>query len=182
MKNIRIFNGGWSYTNLEMSELFKNIDLTKTYENYNILEFGSGDSSKKMYSLFEKDVTKLNYYIVESNAFYLPDNKEVYNIILYDENNIENIELNNYIHNDIKFDLILVDGPTGEKRKYWYKKFKNFVKIGSIILVDDFNHYVSFGQELDNNYEYELLSYSNIPFRPNGEHSWKIVRVTNILK
>ena len=171
MKNIQIFNGGWSYTNLEMSELFKNIDLEKTYEKYNILEFGAGDSSKKIYSLFENNVKKLNYYIVECNESYLPDNKEAFNIILYDENYIENIELNNYIDNDIKFDLILVDGPNGEKRKYWYNKFKKFVKIGSIILVDDFNHFTSFGEELNNSYEYELLSYYDIPFVAYGEHS-----------
>lgn len=181
MKNIQIFNGGWSYTNLEMAGLFKYIDLEQTYENYNILEFGAGDSSKKIHGLFENIVNKLNYYIVECNEAYLPANKEAFNVILYDEKKVESVELSNYIDNDIKFDLILVDGPNGENRKHWYNKFKKFVKIGSIILVDDFNHYKSFGEELDNNYEYELLSYSDIPFVQYGEHSWKIVKVTNIL-
>jgi hypothetical protein len=162
-----------------MSELFKYIDLDKTYENYNILEFGAGDSSKKIHSLFEKIVKNLNYYIVECNEAYLPANKEAFNVILYDEKKVETVELS--IHNDIKFDLILVDGPNGENRKHWYNKFKKFVKIGSIILVDDFNHYASFGEELNNNYEYELLSHSDIPFVAYGEHSWKIVKVINIL-
>ena len=172
------FNGGWSYTNLEMSELFKYVDLNQNYETYKILEFGSGDSSKKLNSLFE-NVKNLTYYMVESNEFYLPENREPFNIILYDENKIENLNLNDFII-DIKFDLILIDGPTGEIRKYWYKKIRSFVKNGSIILIDDFNHYNSFGEELDNNFEYELLSHSDIPFEPNGEHSWKIVRVINI--
>ena len=181
MKNIEDFNGGWSYTNLEMSELCKNIVLDKECE-YNILEFGGGDSSKKIYNLFESNVKKVNYYIIESNELYLPDNKDnIFNIFLYNENDIENIQLRNYIHNDMKFDLLLVDGPNGEKRKEWYNKFKNFVKIGSIILIDDFNHYMSFGEELDKNYEYELLSYSDVPFVEYGEHSWKIVKVTKML-
>jgi len=164
-----------------MSELFKNINLEKTYDTYNILEFGSGDSTNKIYNLFRNNVNKLNYYVVECNELYLPDEKEKFNIIMYNEKDIKNIELNKYIHNNIKFDLILVDGPNGENRKYWYNKFKKFVKFGTIILFDDFNHYESFSKELNNNYEYELLSYSDIPFEPYGEHSWKIVKVINIL-
>jgi hypothetical protein len=177
-KSTNIFNGGWSYTNLEMSELFKHIDLTNVYDNYSIIEFGGGDSSKKICSLFD-NIKKLTYYIVESNESYLPDNRDPFNIILYDEKKIENLNLNDFINN-MKFDLILIDGPNGDKRKYWYEKIKPFVKIGSIILIDDFNHYTSFGEELDNNFEYELLSHSDIPFEPYGEHSWKIVRVKNI--
>ncbi len=177
--NIEIFNGGWSYTNLEMKNLFNHIDITKEYDSYNIIEFGAGDSSEKIYSLF-KNVKKLQYYIVESNTTYLPENtNNKYKIILYDENNIMKISLNTLIQ-PILFDLILIDGPNGESRKYWYNKIKNYVKPGSIILVDDFNHYESFSEELDKNYDYELLSFSNIPFAVNGEHSWKIVKVTNI--
>lgn len=54
-------------------------------------------------------------------------------------------------------------------------------KPGSIVLVDDFNHYNSFGEELDKHFTYELLSFSNEPFVPNGEHSWKIVKVVDKL-
>jgi len=41
------FSGGWSYTQKEMTELFKciNFDLIKENNSYNILEFGSGKSS-----------------------------------------------------------------------------------------------------------------------------------------
>jgi hypothetical protein len=177
-KSIDIFNGGWSYTNMEMSELFKHIDLSNNYNNYNIIEFGGGDSSKKIYGLFD-NIENLSYYIFESNETFLPDNRELFNIILYDENEIENLNLNDFIDN-MKFDLLLIDGPNGDKRKYWYNKIRPFVKNGSIILIDDFNHYNSFGEELDNNFVYELLSYSNIPFEPYGEHSWMIVRVIDI--
>ena len=83
---------------------------------------------------------------------------------------------------DVQFDLILIDGPNGDKRSLWYSKIKNNVKIGTICLIDDFNHYKCFGEELDRNYEYELLSFSDEPFVPYGEHSWKIVRILSIKK
>ena len=76
-----------------MNNLFNHIDITKQYDNYNIIEFGGGDSSEKIYSLF-KNVKNLQYYIVESNPTYLPENTDnKYKIILYDEIDIENISL-----------------------------------------------------------------------------------------
>jgi hypothetical protein len=174
-----IFNGGWSYTNLEMSALFKFIDPNKNYDSFNILEFGGGDSSIKILKLF-KNVKNLSYTIFETNSIFLPSEKELFNINLYDENELEKLNLNDYISNNIKFDLILVDGPNGEKRKYWYNKIKTFIKTDTILLADDFNHYSSFSEELDKNFDYETLSFSNIPFEPYGEHSWKIVKIKNV--
>jgi hypothetical protein len=180
MEEISIFDGGQSYTNLEMNELFKFIDLNKKYNEYNILEFGDGSSSEKINNLFNKNVGNLNYYLFESNLLYIPKNQSLFKLIKYDENNIESIDLNSYIEQTIKFDLILLDGPDGEKRQLWYNKVKKFVKINSIILIDDFNHYKSFGEQLDKHFDYELLSYSDRPFEAFGEHSWKIVKITNI--
>jgi hypothetical protein len=81
---------------------------------------------------------------------------------------------------DNNTDLILVDGPHGNKRSQWYPKIRSNVKPGTILLVDDFNHYACFSEELDRNFNYELLSYSNEPFVAYGEHSWKIVRIINV--
>ena len=53
------FLGGWSYTQKEMIELFKHI---KYNENYSILEFGSGDSTNKIYNHFKKYSKNLIYY------------------------------------------------------------------------------------------------------------------------
>jgi len=50
------FEGGWSYTNKEMGELFKNIDFSKKYEDYKILEFGGGDSSIKIWNYFNDNI------------------------------------------------------------------------------------------------------------------------------
>ena len=88
---------------------------------------------------------------------------------------IENIEV--VVIPEITFDIVFVDGPHGDKRSKWYSKFKKNVKVGTIILIDDFNHYKCFSEELDRHFRYETLSYSDEPFVPYGEHSWKIVRV-----
>ena len=166
--NFPTFNGGWSYTQKEMSELFKHLKFSETYS---ILEFGSGDSTKKLYDYISKKVKNLTFYTYETSHEFLNKDPNV-NYILYDINSIEGLKLP-----DLKFDLILIDGPNGEYRSKWYSKIRNNVKPGTILLVDDFNHYESFGTELDKNFSYDLLSFSNEPFVPYGEHSWKIVSI-----
>ena len=165
-----------------MTELFKFIDLNKVSEidNFSILEFGAGDSSVKLANLFSKATNNLTYYTYESNSNYIQSDSRI-RTVFYNENDIENVNLSDNINVEHKFDLILVDGPNGNNRKFWYNKFKHYVKPGTIILIDYFNHYSSFGEELDKHFEYELLSFSNEPFVPNGEHSWKIVRVKSIV-
>ena len=174
------FNGGWSYTQKEMNELFKFIDLELITKHnfYNILEFGSGDSTLKLVHIFN-NIDNLIYYTYESDSEYIQKHDKLITV-LYNEKDVYNVQLENDISEGLLFDLVLVDGPTGENRKFWYNKFKKYVKTGTIILVDDFNHYASFGEELDKHFDYELLSFSNEPFRPNGEHSWKIVKVINV--
>jgi SAM-dependent methyltransferase len=165
------FSGGWSYTQKEIQELFKYLNFKETYS---ILEFGSGDSTIKLYNYIKKYVNNLIFYTYESDSNYIIENTEI-NYILYDINNIQDVVIP-----DIQFDLILIDGPNGDKRSLWYSKIRNNVKKGTIILIDDFNHYKCFSDELDKNFEYELLSFNNEPFVPNGEHSWKIVKVIDV--
>ena len=163
------FNGGWSYTQREMNDLFKHIEYK---DNYSIIEFGAGDSSIKLFNHFKKYVKNLNYTIYESNYNYLPSNTCDYDIYFYNEEDIINTTMPSKI-----YDLVLIDGPNGDKRKYWYSKLKPCIKKGTIILVDDFNHFQSFSDELDKNFEYQLLEYHDEPFIAFGEHSWKIVKI-----
>jgi hypothetical protein len=175
--DIPIFNGGWSYTQKEMIELFKHIVYTN---DFNILEFGSGDSTVKLYNHFKKYTNKLLYYCYESDPTYKNHIKnEDMNTLLSDVNMVfyNDTDINSLSIPNIIFDLILIDGPNGDKRALWYSKIKNNVKEGTIILVDDFNHYLCFSEELDKNFDYELLSFSNEPFVIDGEHSWKIVKI-----
>jgi hypothetical protein len=88
-----------------MENLFNNIDITKNYEHYSIIEFGGGDSSAKIYSLFN-NVKNLQYYIVESNPQYLPENSDnKFKTIVYNEKDIEILDLHNVICENTKFDL-----------------------------------------------------------------------------
>ncbi len=166
--DIPTFVGGWSYTQKEMQELFKHIEYKDTYS---ILEFGSGDSTIKLYNHFKKYCKNVVFYTYESSNDFLRKVNGI-NYIQYNINEIETLSLP-----DIKFDLILIDGPNGDKRSLWYNKIKNNVLKGSIILVDDFNHYKCFSDELDKNFTYEILSHHEEPFVAYGEHSWKIVKV-----
>jgi hypothetical protein len=163
------FKGDWSYTQKEMIALFKHIEFN---ESYSILEFGLGESTNTIYEYFKKYVDKLTYIGYETDSYYSSNINNNITVNMYDINNI-----NSVILPDIKFDLILIDGPYGEYRSLWYKKLKGCVKPGTILLVDDFNHYNSFSTELDSNFDYILLDHSDEPFRPNGEHSWKIVKI-----
>lgn len=159
------FTGGWSYTQKEMNELFK-----YTKPGLKILEFGAGDSTAKIYKLLHPSL----YYVYETDKKYIPINDFI-KVFIY-----EDVESTVLDHGELTFDLVLIDGPNGETRKYWFSKIQKCVHSGTILLVDDFNHYKSFGEELDRCFEYEVLSFSDEPFVEYGEHSWKIVRITSI--
>ena len=168
--DLRVFKGGWSYTFLEMTQLFKYIPVPKTKGEkiYKVLEFGGGDSSLNLYNLLSR-YYNLEYDIYESNIDFLINDSKL-NTVMYDSSNIENVSLHNK-----KYDLILIDGPNGSSRAIWYSKIRNCIKDDTIVLIDDFNHYNIFQTELDRNFEYDILSKSDIPFVPYGEHSWRII-------
>lgn len=162
------FSGGWSYTQKEMNEFFRHVIF---FPSMSILEFGSGDSTIKLYDYFKRHVDNLTFYTYESDPKFMKKHDSIH-YVSYD---IE--RMNEVVIPDIQFDIVLIDGPHGDNRSKWYSKIRNNVKAGTIILVDDFNHYKCFSEELDKNFKYELLSHSDEPFVPYGEHSWKIVRV-----
>jgi hypothetical protein len=166
--DIDFFNGGWSYTPNEMKEFLKYLTLK---DKYSVLEFGSGDSTKKLYDIISRFCYEIEYHTYENDINYFVNYKNV-KTILYD--NIDNVEIP-----DNKYDIIIVDGPHGINRMKWFSKFKNNIKYDSLLLIDDFNHYKEFKEQLDYNFEYKILSLSDVKFVPNGEHSW--ILVTNIM-
>ena len=169
-----VFEGGWSYTQREMNELFKHL-FYKDKTEYKVLEFGSGNSTIKLYDYFKQKVDNVIFYSYESESNFLFSHDKI-NLLFYDKDNIKDVVLPNE-----KFDLILIDGPNGDKRSLWYSKIRNNVKEGTIILIDDFNHYKCFSDELDRNFNYELLNLHDEPFVAYGEHSWKIAKIINPL-
>jgi hypothetical protein len=162
--------GGWSYSQPEIDELCKYIQYT---DSMNILEIGLGASTIELVTYFKRKCKHVDYDGYESDPTYIYKIQDLINVYLYDENNIDDVK---FEENKV-YDLIFIDGPTGECRSKWYSKLKKNVKNGTILLIDDYTHYKSFQEQLDANYEYETLSSNLTEFSPGGEHSWKIVKV-----
>ena len=164
--DINSFEGGWSYTPAEMRELFKHI---KPRNHYNVLEFGAGNSTIKIYDIVSRYCNTIDYDTCESDSSYIVNYKNV-NTIFY---SIE--EMNSLVLPNKKYDLVLVDGPNGVHRAKWYSKLRNHVSYDTIMIIDDYNHYIEFENELNRNFKYTVLSASDVPFVPYGEHSWRII-------
>ena len=157
-------NSGYSYCSEQILQFMD--DLSKS-ETINILEFGAGDSSVKIYKYLQEKYKKINYMCYETNIRWAP-NFDYINTVIY--RNVENVILP-----DSKYDLIMVDGPTGVTRKFWYEKLKNVTKSGTIVHIDDYDHYEEFEEELKKNLEYTELYRKSRSFK--GEKSWLTVKI-----
>jgi hypothetical protein len=79
------------------------------------------------------------------------------------------------------YELMILDGPNGNGRNFSFLYAKNHLVVGSIILVDDFNHY-DFMERLSLLFEYEVL-YEN---QGGGLDQWetggnyKTVKITKL--
>jgi hypothetical protein len=158
LEDFKDFNGGWSLAPIPTFFTLKNVNFDKTL---NILEFGSGQGTTNIVNFLNSKNVDFNYTSVENDKSYAKTEGVEY--ILYDiPNNYEMSHIDNVdLPLSLIYDLVIVDGPTGVGRAGWYKKIKNNVRPGTTIYVDDFHHYSEFGTELDNSFEYELISLYN---------------------
>ncbi|MFA5753892.1 MAG: hypothetical protein WC905_00840 [Patescibacteria group bacterium] len=157
------FNGGWSY---ETGSIHTALSHTTYTENtINVLEFGSGDSTRKMFNFLKDQILNVNYECYETDPKYVTE--VPCNTILY--KHPSEVKLLDRI-----YDLILIDGPMGIDRKYWYEKIKPCCRPGTIILIDDWNHFAEFELELQKNLKYIVIEIND------GKHplkSFKIVKI-----
>jgi hypothetical protein len=155
---------GWAYCNEQILEFCN--DLCKT-KQIKLLELGCGDSSIKIFNFLSTIYNEVQYTCYETDDAWAPDHKNI-NVIMYDYP--KNIFFDNTI-----YDLILIDGPTGIDRKLWYNKLINNVQPGTVIHIDDYDHYEEFEQELKLNFSYnELYRKSR---SKQGEKSWLTVKI-----
>jgi hypothetical protein len=166
---IKQFEGGWSYSPNEMREFLKFLTIR---DSYRVLEFGAGKSTSILYDVIHKYCKTIEYDTFEHDPQYKVTYKNV-NTIMYDTENIDNVIIPNKL-----YDIILIDGPHGLLRSKWYYKIRNHLDYNTIMLIDDYNHFPEFETELNKHFNYTVLSLSDEPFRPYGEHSWRII--TNI--
>tara|TARA_B000000557_G_scaffold262370_1_gene263040 strand:+ start:1215 stop:1706 length:492 start_codon:yes stop_codon:yes gene_type:complete len=155
---------GYSYCSEQILQFINDINNN---ESINILEFGAGDSSIKIYKYLQQIYKKINYTCYETDINWVPKFDYI-NTIIY--RNVENVILP-----VSKYDLILVDGPTGITRKFWYEKIKSVTKSGTIVHIDDYDHYKEFEEELKKNLEYDELYRKTRSFK--GEKSWLTVKI-----
>jgi hypothetical protein len=152
-EDCRVFPSGWSLTPFSVYTSFKHL----TYNNQiNVLEFGSGLSTHLIYNILNKLQIPFKYVVYEHDRRYATTKGVEYNIFDLSHQKFSS---------DIIFDFIIVDGPNGVNRYKWYEQFKNNVRSGTIILIDDFHHYREFGNALDEHFDYELISEFNIDSR-----------------
>lgn len=157
------FKGGWSYETESIRTAL--INTTYSDDDINVLEFGSGDSTRILYTYLKSFIKNVNYDCFETNIEYVTNIG--CNTIMY--RHPTDVILPEKI-----YDLILIDGPMGVDRKYWYEKIKPCCRAGTIILIDDWNHYKEFEEELRKNLDYIIFEENNSKYPLK---SFKIVKI-----
>ena len=151
-KNLDLVDGTNSMTPLQVSQIG---EILPNIENISILEFGAGLSTVKLYEALKTKYYNVNYVTYEDNPQWAPNHKGI-DVRMYNKKDL--IEGQISIPTNEKYDVVIVDGPDGELRKYWYKIFRDNVKDNTIIHIDDVFHYASFEKELDLTFKnYEII-------------------------
>jgi hypothetical protein len=159
--------GGWSYCDQQIQDC---VSYLNDSSGIKVLELGSGDSTIKLYNFLRTKYDEVIFHTFDTNQSYLCKDPRVIPHLYAD---VQSCDLPIEV-----FDLILVDGPNGETRKLWYSKLKDCCRVGSIIHIDDDCHYASFMEEVNTNFEYELLD--NVSMGHGGLTCWKTIKVTKI--
>lgn len=155
---------GWSYCSDQILQFEKELIAS---DSIKILKFGAGDSSIKIYEYMATKYKNISYTCYETDSRWLPEHKYIKSNTY---KNVEEVKLPNET-----YDLVLVDGPTGVTRKFWYEKLKSTTKTGTIVHIDDYDHYVEFEEELRKNLNFiELYRKSR---KIKGEKSWLTVKI-----
>lgn len=141
-----------------------------------VLEFGCGDSTVKLYNILKNRLpgVKIFYDCYESDPSFLVVNPSII-CTLYHKESIDDVALASR-----KYDLVLIDGPNGVDRMKWYSKITNVIHEGTIILIDDWNHYHEFEeslvQQVGSIWDYDIISLADHEFPIK---SYKIIKIIN---
>lgn len=134
-------HGTNSMTPEQVSELGT---ILPNQDSISVLEFGAGPTTTLLHEALKTKYSKVKYVTYETNKFYAPKNPEI-DVVMHTVEELINGKIT--LDEKEKYDLIIVDGPDGELRKYWYPLFKNNVKNGTVVHIDDAFHYPSFESE-----------------------------------
>lgn len=172
LEDAKYFPGNFSLTPEEIYLALKHCSYR---EKFTILEFGAGESTVQLSKLLTQKHIPFEYHVFENDPLYIKNIGDVHYhyyflpSIPFHRCSEWNDVVARYTLPDLpNFDLVIVDGPHGVARSQWYSKFKKYTKPGTIILIDDFQHFKEFGEALDKNFTYStVIEYNQCP-------SWKI--------
>lgn len=158
LEDFASFKGGWGLAPYPTYFALKYV----TYlEELSVLEFGSGEGTTILTNLLQKKQVPYRYRSIEHDAAYAKTPGVQYQLYSishqYTPSEIDEVEL----QLEGVYDLVIVDGPHGVGRARWYSKFKDYVREGTIVLIDDYHHYKEFGDEFCKHFEYEVVNLFN---------------------
>ena len=170
-----VFVGGWSYVGESLFQACNSLNIADT-NSLSVLEFGCGDSTVKLHGILKNRLPdlKILYDCYENNPSFAILHPNII-CTLYHKDNIDAVALSSR-----KYDLVLIDGPHGVDRMKWYSKVTDVIREGTVVLIDDWNHYDEFEESLIQdigsvwNYDTICLADHKIPVK-----SYKVVKITS---
>lgn len=156
------FPGGYSLCPKQVTNALNAVSYA---DELRILEFGCGRGTSALLDLLDRKGIGCRYVTYENDPRYLISRPSL-EVIIW-------ASLPTIIPG--QYDLIIIDGPNGVDRAKWYPLIRGCVVPGTILLIDDFDHYAEFGEALDATFEYE-----EIDRQTAHEECWKTVRVRGV--
>ena len=152
LKGIGLLDHTNAMTSLQIEQIG---EILPEKDDISVLEFGAGISTIKIYEALTTKYKNVNYVTYENELLWKPCHEGI-DFRFFNKKDLTNGNIN--ISNKEKYDIVIVDGPDGECRKYWYKIFKDNIKEGTILHIDDVFHYTSFLIELNDTFKnYDIL-------------------------
>lgn len=165
--DVSAYPGGWSLTAEQMQAALAHVTYSDTLR---VLEIGQGRGTAVLAAALQAAGLPFVYVALEQQPRYAQPVPGV-STLLYDTPETALLPAGEY-------DLVIVDGPTGESRSQWYCRLRPHVRAGTVLVVDDHQHYASFVRELDANYVYHVLDRREAPKPPRGPWvCWLTVRI-----
>ena len=127
-------------------------------DSIRVLEFGAGRSTTLIFNALKKKYKNITYVTYETNVKYAPETEGV-TVRMHTRKELTLSTIS--IPKDEKYDLVIVDGPDGEDRKYWYPLFVDNVDKGAIVHIDDAFHFPSFEHEFLKSFPHAEILYEH---------------------
>ncbi len=166
---------GWSLSPIALEAAFNSVKWP--LDHFRLLEVGAGALTPRLADrlLAERAgglFNRLTYVSYESNPDWAERARHpAVNLIVHETGNRWPASLLDGV-----YDLVVIDGPNGVVRERWYAMLPPHVRSGTVLLIDDFNHYAEFETALNAAFPQHtvLARFDRFPW---GGESWRVVRI-----